>query len=91
VIREQQYKNKLSEWGFVKKMPKDGVPKEVIEFVLGKMEERELEGKKTEFVWGNRILPIDRVQQQAKRERSRGGVTMFNRMSMQFSLEVTLD
>ncbi|KAH8790275.1 hypothetical protein BGZ57DRAFT_949593 [Hyaloscypha finlandica] len=60
---EQQYKNKFVEWGFLKKIPKDGLPEDVLQWVVVKNEERARVGKKTEFIYENRTLPSDRIQQ----------------------------
>ncbi|KAH6723046.1 hypothetical protein BKA61DRAFT_585756 [Leptodontidium sp. MPI-SDFR-AT-0119] len=69
---EQQYKNKFVEWGFLKNIPKEGLPESITQWIVMKNEIREQDGKKTEFVYENRILPVDRIQQKARSSQFQG-------------------
>ena len=59
------YKNKLSEWGFSKYTPR-GMPDGVIQWIMGKADEREQAGSATEFKYRNSIVPLDNIRGKAK-------------------------
>jgi hypothetical protein len=77
------YKNKLSEWGLSKYLPR-GLPNEVTQFIPHKIEERKEQGKeKTEFKYGNRVLPLERIQEEsAKRSKDSQTVPVLNGMAI---------
>jgi hypothetical protein len=71
------YKNKLSEWGFSKYMPK-GLPEGLTQWVAFKIDERKINGKETEFVYNDRVLPTDRIQHSMKRAKHHNDAISFD-------------
>jgi hypothetical protein len=76
--REQQYKNKFTLWGFSKKLRKDGLPEEVTQWIIRKEGERERDGKKTEFLYQDRMVPLERIQESARKAKVQTAVAPFD-------------
>ncbi|KAH6672438.1 hypothetical protein B0J14DRAFT_73759 [Halenospora varia] len=74
---EQQFKNKFSEWGFFKTLRKDLLPQEVSQWIIRKQEER---GEtNTEFRYRDRIVPIERLQEAARKAGGQNAIVPFDR------------
>ena len=82
------YKNKLSDWGLSKYMPK-GLPDGITQWIAFKIDERKLDGKDTEFMYKDRVLPIDRIQQSVKRAKHHHDMIPFDSWSLLTAISLT--